>query len=61
MEVVDDRSEIGEDLHIAQMVSDQRSAEECKNNWLHMAANETKEFKELAMKELVGKKDFGGA
>jgi hypothetical protein len=61
MEVVDDRSEIGEDLHIAQMVSDQCSAGERKNEWLHMVANETEEFKELAMKELIGKKDFGDA
>jgi hypothetical protein len=61
MEVVDDCSKIREDLHIAQMVSDQRSAEECKNEWLHMAVNETEEFKELAMKELIGKNDFGDA
>jgi hypothetical protein len=62
MEVVDDCSKMGEDLHIAKMVSDQHSTEECKNDWFHMVANETEEFKDLAMKELIGqKKDFGDA
>jgi hypothetical protein len=61
MEVMDDHSEIGEDFHITQMVSEQHLAEECKNEWLCMAANETEEFKELAMKELIGKKDFRDA
>ena len=61
MEIVDDHSEIGEDLHIAQMVSDQWTTKEHKNDWLCMVANKTEEFKNLAMKELMGQKDFGGA
>jgi len=60
-EVVDDRSEAGEDLHIAQMVADDRTATQWKDDWLRMAANETDEFKDLAMQELMGGKDFGDA
>jgi hypothetical protein len=43
------------------MVSDQCTTKEHKNYWLCMAANETEEFKNLAMKELMGQKDFGDA
>jgi hypothetical protein len=59
--VVDDCSKVGKDLHIAQMVLDNQTTKQCKNDWLCMAANETEEFKTLTMQELVGKKDFGDA
>jgi hypothetical protein len=42
-------------------VLDHRTMEQQKDDWLHMVANKTEEFKTLAMQELIGKKDFGDA
>jgi hypothetical protein len=61
LEVVDDRTEAGDDLQIAQMIADNRTTQQRKDDWLRMAANETEEFKELVTQELMGGKDFGDA